>query len=182
MQFDRRHRRAPDPGGCEAGDTENGGEAEIRGVELIASYAIELDSAQIPLSLNYTYTDAEFKSSFVGKSVWGDVEEGDSLPNLPEHQLTLSSGLYLDNGLGGELRLRYFDETCATAACDDFDDMEEHYALDLATYYDWNERTRFYLNVDNLTDEDGDIVARQPKAGARPQRPRTVLAGVRYRF
>lgn len=167
---------------CEAGDTENGGEAEIKGLELVASYAIALDSAELPLSLSYTYTDAEFKSSFVGKSVWGTVEEGDSLPNLPEHQLMLSSGLHLDNGFGGELRLRYFDDTCATPACDAFDDIDDHYAVDLSTYYDWNERTRFYVNVDNLTDEEGDIVARQPKAGARAQRPRTILAGVRYQF
>jgi Fe(3+) dicitrate transport protein len=167
---------------CEAGDAENGGEAEIRGLELIASYAFALDSAELPLSLSYTYTDAEFKSSFVGASVWGVVEAGDSLPNLPEHQLMMSSGLHLENGFGGELRLRYFDDTCATASCDAFDGIDDHYSLDLATYYDWNERTRFYLNVDNLTDEDGDIVARQPKAGARPQRPRTMLAGVRYLF
>ena len=167
---------------CEAGDTENGGKAEISGVELVVGYAIVLDSAQLPLSLSYTYTDAEFKSSFVGKSVWGTVEEGDSLPNLPEHQLMLRSGLSMDNGFGGELRLRYFDETCATAACDDFDGIDEHYALDLATYYDWNERTRFYCGVDNLTGEDSDIVARQPKAGARPQRPRTFLVGVRYQL
>jgi len=167
---------------CEAGDTENGGKAKIRGLEFVASYAFGLAAAQLPVSLSYTYTDAEFKSSFVGRSVWGAVEAGDKLPNLPEHQLMLSTGLHMDNGLGGELRLRYFDDTCATAVCDEFDAIDDHYALDLATYYDWNERTRFYLNVDNLTDENDDIVARQPKGGARPQRPRTILAGVRYQF
>jgi Fe(3+) dicitrate transport protein len=167
---------------CEAGDTENGGKAEVRGLEAQASYALALGSVQLPLSLVYTYTNAEFKSSFVGASVWGEVEKGDKLPNLPEHQLMLDAGLALDNGLGGNLRLSWRDDTCATAACEDFEAVDAFYSLDLSAFYDWNPRTRFYLNVDNLTDNDGDIVSRQPKAGARGQRPRSVLAGVRFQF
>ena len=88
----------------------------------------------------------------------------------------------LDNGFGGDLRMRYHDSTCATPACNDFDDVDSWYSLDLATFYEMNEQTRFYMNVDNLTDNDDDIVARQPKAGARAQKPRTVLFGVRYAF
>jgi Fe(3+) dicitrate transport protein len=170
----------PEP--CEAGDTENGGEAEIKGMEVQASYALAFAGAQMPLSLSYTYTDAEFSSSFTGSSVWGEVEEGDELPNLPEHQLYLTAGLVLDNGFGTDLRLRYFDDTCATAACDEFQGIDSYHAIDLSAYYDWRDDTRFFVTVDNITDEDGDIVARQPKAGARGQQPRTVLAGVRYNF
>ena len=167
---------------CEAGDTENGGEAEIRGAEVVANYTLRLGAAQLPLSVSYTYTDAEFKSSFIGPSVWGPVKAGDKLPNLPQHQLMLSAGLRLDAGFGGDLRLRYFDDTCATAECGRFDGVDQHYALDLSAYYDWTAQTRLYLNVANLTDENGDIVARQPKAGARPQMPRTIVAGVSYNF
>ena len=167
---------------CEAGDTENGGKAVIKGLEAQASYALELGSVQLPLALVYTYTSAEFKSSFVGPSVWGEVDRGDKLPNLPEHQLMLSAGLVLENGLGGNLRLSWYDDTCASAACNAFEEVDAFYSLDLSAYYDWNPRTRFYVNVDNLTDNDGDIVSRQPKAGARGQKPRTMLAGVRYQF
>jgi Fe(3+) dicitrate transport protein len=167
---------------CEAGDTENGGKAEIKGLELLASYSLELGSVSMPLELSYTYTDAEFKSSFVGASVWGEVEKGDSLPNLAENQLSAGAGLLFENGLGGDLRLRYHDSTCATAACDQFDEIDSWYSLDLAAFYTLNDQTRFYVNVDNLTDNDDDIIARQPKAGARAQKPRTVLLGVRYAF
>jgi len=167
---------------CEAGDTENGGEAEVKGIEVIASYALVLAGVSMPLSMAYTYTEAEFKSSFVGESVWGPVEQGDKLPDLPEHQLMLSAGLEFDGGYGAELRWRYFDDTCATAACGEFEDIDAYSALDVSAYYNWNSRTRFYLSVDNLTDEDGDIVARKPKAGARGQMPRTFMAGVRYQF
>jgi Fe(3+) dicitrate transport protein len=167
---------------CEAGDTENGGEAEVKGIEVIANYALVLAGVSMPLSMAYTYTEAEFKSSFVGESVWGPVEQGDKLPDLPEHQLMLSAGLEFDGGYGAEFRWRYFDDTCATAACGEFEDIDAYSALDVSAYYNWNSRTRFYLNVDNLTDEDGDIVARKPKAGARGQMPRTFLAGVRYQF
>ena len=167
---------------CAAGDTENGGKAEVKGLEAQASYALQLGSVQVPLTLVYTYTNAEFKSSFVGKSVWGEVNKGDKLPNLPEHQLMLNAGISLDNGIGANLRLSWRDDTCATAACAEFEAVDAFYALDLSAYYDWNPRTRFYVNVDNLTDNDGDIVSRQPKAGARGQKPRTVLAGVSFHF
>ena len=147
-----------------------------------ASYALALGNLQLPLTLSYTYTDAEFKSSFVGASVWGTVEEGDKLPNLPEHQLQLGAGIMLPNGFGADLRLRYFDDSCATAACNEFEEIDSYHAIDLSAYYDWNERTRVYLTVDNVTDEDDNIIARQPKAGARGQKPRTVMAGVRFDF
>ncbi len=168
-------------GDCEPGDTENGGKAEVKGLELAAAYTIALASGQIPLQASYAYTNAEFKSSFEG-SIWGNVENGDKLPNLPENQLALSAGLYLDNGFGSDLSLRYFDETCSTAACGDFQEIDEFYTLDLAVHYSFNSQTRVYINVDNLTDNDGDIISREPKAGARGQKPRTLMAGVRFRF
>ncbi len=168
-------------GDCEPGDTENGGAAEVIGLEVMAGYTFALAAGQVPLTASYTYTKAEFKSSFEG-SIWGEVEEGDELPNLPENQLTLNAGLYLDNGFGSDLSLRYFDETCSTAACGEFQEIDEFYTLDLSVHYAFGERIRVYLNVDNLTDNDGDIVSREPKAGARGQKPRTVIAGVRYRF
>ncbi len=167
---------------CEVGDTENGGEAEIKGIEAQASYAFAVGGSQIPLSLVYTYTDAEFNSSFVGSSVWGEVSEGDELPNLPEHQLFLTAGLVMSNGFGADLRYRYFDDTCATAACEDFEEIDAYYAIDISAYYDLNDATRFFVTVDNLTDEDGDIIAREPKAGARGQQPRTMMAGVSFNF
>jgi Fe(3+) dicitrate transport protein len=167
---------------CEAGDTENGGEAEVRGVEAQAGYTASLGAVQLPLSLVYTYTNAEFKSSFTGSSIWGEVSEGDKLPNLPENQLALNAGVLLDNGMSANLRLRYYDDTCATAACNQFEELDSWYSLDMALHYRMDDRTRFYVNLDNLTDNDGDIVSREPKAGARAQKPRTVLAGVSYSF
>jgi Fe(3+) dicitrate transport protein len=168
-------------GDCEAGDTENGGAAKVLGLEVQAGYTFALASGQLPLSASYTYTKAEFQSSFEG-SIWGTVEEGDKLPNLPENQLSLNAGLYLDNGFGSDLSLRYFDETCSTAECKEFQNIDEFYTLDLSVHYSFNDSTRVYVNVDNLTDNDGDIISREPKAGARGQKPRTVMAGVRYRF
>ena len=84
--------------------------------------------------------------------------------------------------MSANLRLRYYDDTCATAACNQFEELDSWYSLDMALHYSMNDRTRFYVNLDNLTDNDGDIVSREPKAGARAQKPRTVLAGVSYRF
>ena len=168
-------------GDCELGDTDNGGAAEVLGLEFQASYSFALGSAVLPVTASYTYTRAEFKSSFSG-SVWGNVEKGDRLPNLPPRQWRLNAALYLDNGLGGDLSLRHFDESCATAACLDFQQIDQHQVLDLALHYDLDDSTRFYLNVENLTANEDDVVSRQPMAGARGQKPRTLLAGFRYRF
>ena len=52
--------------------------------------------------------------------------------------------------------------------------------FDLVANYEVNDDLSFYTRVDNITDE-ADIVARQPK-GARPNRGRTALVGVRLSF
>ena len=167
---------------CAAGDTENGGRAEIRGLEVSASYTPASDRVELPLRLAYTYTDARFESSFDGEKVWGVVTAGDRLPNLPARQWLLSAGLNWHSGLGAELRWRYYGATCATAACGDFEDIDAYHALNLTAWYDWNKRSRFYLKLDNLTAADAAIVAREPKAGARGQGPRLLVAGVRIEF
>lgn len=168
---------------CDAGDTENGGEAVVRGLELELSHSFAVNpELSIPVAVSYTYTDSEFKTGFFGMSVWGEVEKGDALPNMPEHQLAVKAGLEMPSGWGGDLSMRYYSDTCATAACLAFEDIDSFFSVDMSAHYSYSENIRLYANVDNITDRDGDIVSREPKAGARGQKPRSLVLGVKYRF
>jgi Fe(3+) dicitrate transport protein len=84
-------------GDCEIGDQYDGGKVRVHGLEFVAAWdasAVLDTSWSLPVSAVYTWTDGEFQTSFSSSfDEWGDVEEGDSLPLVPEHQLTLNAGL-----------------------------------------------------------------------------------------
>ncbi len=69
----------------------------MQGLELSADYRIDGIAAgrlSMPLALQYTWTtEAEFHNAFASDfEPWGDVEVGDELPYIPEHQLRLAAG------------------------------------------------------------------------------------------
>ena len=85
-------------GGQGEGAVFNGGAVAVRGVEV----AFDLDpgkrrswGVRLPLRLSYTYTEAEFRSSFASDfGPWQPlVNAGDELPYLPEHQGWASAGV-----------------------------------------------------------------------------------------
>jgi Fe(3+) dicitrate transport protein len=84
-------------GNCTIGDQFDGGAVDVKGVEVLAGYRFDdLGGTGIsaPVSLVYTYTDARFQTSFASAyGPWGSVSEGDFLPYMPKHQITLNAGL-----------------------------------------------------------------------------------------
>ena len=45
----------------------------------------------LPISFNYTYTDATFQSDFESEfEPWGSVKTGDEIPYIPKHQFALN--------------------------------------------------------------------------------------------
>ncbi|MBM3170709.1 MAG: TonB-dependent receptor [Bacteroidetes bacterium] len=84
-------------GGGGTGDLYNGGAAECYGIEAGFSTDLLLGKSKrwgLPFSVNYTWMQARFLSSFVsGNSDWGTVAQGDLFPYLPEHQINLNFGL-----------------------------------------------------------------------------------------
>lgn len=167
---------------CEAGDTENGGAATVQGVEFQLAQQTYTDSGwQIPLNVTYTYTDASFDTSFVGASVWGAVNAGDRLPNLPRHQLAFQLGAEKGDWRG-DVSLRHRSATCSAAACEMYQGIDAFSTLDVALRHQYNSQTSLYGKIDNLLDEQDAIVSREPKAGARAQKPRTFTVGVTLAF
>lgn len=173
-------------GGCTIGDQFNGGEVEVKGLE--ASLAYDIGAARglgygIPVRVGYTWTDAEFKTSFnSGFGEWGDVQAGDELPYLPEHQLFVAVGLQQADWRV-DLSARYSDDmrtVAGSGAIPDAEKVESHVVMDLAGDYRVAKDGRLFLAVENLADETY-MAARRP-AGVRAGKPRSVMAGLKLDF
>lgn len=163
---------------CEVGERFSGDGASVRGIEFQAIQRFTAGEWVIPVLFSYTYTDAEFETSFKS-SFWGDVSKGDPLPYVADNLFNLRVGA--EHGdFATYLNAHRSDAVCTTAACGDFQRTDDIVAIDWSAHYRFSATVAGYLKVDNVTDEDG-IVARQP-AGARADKPRTVTLGLRLDF
>lgn len=162
----------------------NGGEVDVYGLELSASYTATLDNSwEMPLSLVYTYTSSEFKSDFSSDfPMWGEITAGDELPYLPENQLTVSIGLLSDvwevnliSRYIGEMQEASGESVLLTGVT-----TLAYAVVDFSASYSLELYGRIYLKVDNLFD-DQEIVSRRPY-GARPSKPQQFQIGYQYSF
>ena len=164
-------------GNCEPGDAFNGDAATVEGVEAMFVANVPLDETlNLPLSLSYTYIDGEFDTSFADSLFFGDVEKGDPLPYIPEHQMRVSMGLE-STDWSVNLSGKYSDEICVKAACGAFEKTDSSFTVDLSGSYRINKNINLIARVENVTDQE-DLVARHPY-GARPNKPRTAMLGLR---
>jgi Fe(3+) dicitrate transport protein len=171
-------------GGCDLGDQFAGGKVRMHGLELSARYEVGLERGlRLPVQLAYTYTNAEFRTSFVsGFEEWGDVEAGDELPYLPEHQAQLLLGVAAQRW-GVNLAASYTDSMRVEAGqgpASPTEATDEHWVIDLAGDWTLTQSLRFFARVENVLDETY-VTAWRP-AGARPGRPRAALIGINLTF
>ncbi len=173
-------------GNCVIGDQFDGGKARAYGLESVVGYDIgqHMDwGVSVPLSAVYTYTQAEFRSSFSSSfSEWKDVSAGDELPYVPEHQLTLNVGLERNNWRM-LLTMNYVDEARSQAGSGQIpqsQSVDRRTLFDVSGEYDVTSNISLYASVQNLTDDVYNTGFRP--SGARPGMPRTVLAGVKLDF
>jgi Fe(3+) dicitrate transport protein len=174
-------------GGTGTGEQFNGGEVEVKGLEL--SFARDLAGTgerdyAIPVQLAYTLTRGEFRSSFeTSFADWApEVVKGDELPYLPEHQLFAEIG-WRDARWGLFVAGSYVDEMRTQAgqgAIPEEESIEDHLVVDASGDYRFRRHYRAFVQVRNLTDEIY-VAARRP-AGLRPGLSRTFLAGFGMSF
>jgi len=173
-------------GGCAIGAQFDGGEVDVKGLELSAGYDVAglLGTGfSVPLGAIYTYTDAEFQTSFnSGFGPWGNVTAGDKLPYVPEHQLTLTAGVEGETWRANVIA-SYVDETRSVAGQGSIPANElinERVVVDLSGEVEIVPGVSLIGIVENLTDEVYNVSF--DPAGARPGKPRTILGGVRFTF
>ena len=156
------------------------GDAVIEGVELQAGSDLQWGSADIPVSLMYTYTKAEVSKNNPEEG----FRKGDQLASIPENMLSLRVGVETELGWGNYAVAKYIDEMCMDVGCnnggDRFDRSEDLFVVDLISRYSLTDQSMVFLKVENVFDERA-IVSRQPD-GARPNKPRTALVGVEWTF
>ena len=168
-------------GECEIGDSFNAGAASISGLELTAKTEIISEAGvTYPISAIFTSTDASFENAF-SSSFWGDVTTGMDIPDLPDSQLAIRGGFRTDAGLSGDVTLYSYGSTCSLASCSLGTEIDSYRVMDVSLSKQVNERLDIYMIVENIFNEE-DIIARAPKNGARAQKPRTTLFGLRLKI
>ena len=160
-------------GGAGTGVLFNGGEARIAGLEASADYdfreVLGLDFS-VPTRFSYTFTDAEFKNSFVsGFEPWGAVTAGDKLPYLSPHQWLVGVGLArtrwavdLESSYAGAMRT-----SAGRGPIPDRAGTDSFLTVHLSGECGLSEGTKLVLGVQNLTNEQY-VVARRSRCPARP--------------
>ena len=169
------------------GETFNGGEVEIQGLEATALYDLGADQQlglNLPLSVTYTYTESEFTSNNIDREFasWGDAQKGDELSDIPEHQLTVSAGI--ETGpWSGDVTGNYVSDARSEAgsgAIPADETIESRFLVDVSGRYAFTEQVSGIVSVENATDEE--YISSWNPAGARPSMPRTYWAGVEVNF
>ncbi len=167
-------------GDCDAGDTFSGGEVDVSGLEVDASWVLQSNAVNYPIAITYTSTDATFDNSF-DSDYFGVVASGDDLPYIPSSVLAISAGFITDSGWSGYMRMADHGNSCSTAACGAYENIEAYSYIDLSLRKRVNENLDVYGVLENATDNE-DIAARAPKNGARSQKPQTFKIGFSYKF
>ena len=171
-------------GGGEIGDQFDGGEVRVSGLELSGAWNWQLQAVDVPFELRYTWTaEAEFQNAFESDfDPWGDVQVGDELPYIPEHQLRATAGLEASKwrfniaaSYVGKLRTRAGQGSFIPE-----ESIDSHVVWDMVAAWQFTPQLSTYVKVDNLFDETY-IAARRP-AGVRPGLPRTAYLGLTYRL
>lgn len=168
-------------GGLGTGALFNGGEATVWGVEATLqndfAETFGVSSLRLPFQAAYTYTSAEFDSSF-DSDFFGDVVDGDPIPYIPENQLFVSIGA--EAGQFGTYLAMHFNDAMPTAGgtsgSSQPTDTDSYTVFDLGANYQIKEDLKLFIEFQNLFDEEY-VVARRP-AGARPGLDRTFFAGL----
>ncbi|MDX1950444.1 MAG: TonB-dependent receptor [Rickettsiales bacterium] len=171
-------------GGTGTGDSFNGGEAVVKGIEFTTQYDVSkllaITDYRLPLTLSYTHTRANFENGFVSNfAEWGTVTKNDELPYTPNNQLYLASGVEADKW-SVELSAKYTDEMRAVAgngiiAPNNL--IEDFWTIDATADYEISKKVRAYVNGRNILDEI--YVASARPSGVRPGLPLTILTGLK---
>jgi Fe(3+) dicitrate transport protein len=185
------------PGGAGSVASENGGSAEVWGIESLVEYDHGRASNWtfgLPTYLSLTYTDAEFAdmsgtlASNAGTFAGG--LNGNEIPYIPEWKLGTGIGLAFDKW-GVNLDASYNSTSWGTGFNNDARPVGSNASamdgkidalllFDLTGHYQLTDQIKLVGGIQNLLDERA-IISRAP-LGARGNAPRMIFAGFEAEF
>ncbi len=168
---------------CSDGSTSGtfvNGEAVISGLETQLGTEWQGDEFNVPLSIAYTYTQAEIN----GDNPTNGLLDGDQLKDIPESTFSARVGVEHSSGWNNYAVAKYVDEMCVAVGCNRSSSPQAKtdalLVVDYISRYSLNKNAEVYFKAENLFDEQ-KIVARTPD-GARPNKPRSVMLGMKVGF
>lgn len=176
--------------GCTNADLDRqfaAGRARIMGLEAFAERELRvMPGGVVPMRVAYTYTSATFLNGFTSQDpIFGDVQPGDRLPYVPEHQLSASTGFEKEAAFGGNLGVVYSSPMRERPGQLPLSDPQSvttdaTFSMDVSGHVRLWRSLELYANVRNVTD-NRTIVSRRP-FGARPSPPRWAQLGLKASF
>jgi Fe(3+) dicitrate transport protein len=169
--------------GCLTDDLDrqfDAGKARIYGAEAFAGHTLAVGPLKFPVSVAYTFTRANFASSFSSQDpIYGDVEDGDEIPYVPKHQVNATLAAELERAsayvsFGYVSRMR---EEAGQGALDDTLATDKQKWIDVGAQARIVGPLKLYANWRNVLNERY-IVSRRPY-GARPNAPSWVQVGAK---
>lgn len=166
-------------GGCTVNQLDqsfNGGKAEVIGAEFMLRTNFKTKTANFPLRLGATYTEATFKNNFTSAlNEWGvgNVQSGDPIPYIPDVQANLLTGFEVGN-FSTYFNANYLGKMADQAVAAGRRTIDSRFVLGASFGYKIS-AGQFRLRLDNVTDEKY-AVSRRP-FGLRPGRPFMFLVG-----
>ena len=188
--------RESDGGGNPVGGDKNIGEISSQGLELLLSTTLHQDADYaVPLTLAFTYTDAEFRDGTAGgntdSTIFAGAIPGNELPYIPEIQWNITTGVeaekwsfhvgatFVDDSYGDATNLGLEANTSGGADAR-FGDVDSYFLVDVSYRYKLSDTTSLFLSVQNAFDEAW-LASRIPH-GPRPGAPRQSSVGVDWTF
>jgi Fe(3+) dicitrate transport protein len=195
-QFNNLIARESDAGGNPVGGDKNIGEVTTQGLEFLLSATIHQgEDFRIPLTLAFTYTDAEFDQGTAGgnadTTIFAGASPGNKVPYVPEIQWNLTTGLtgedwqinvgfsYVDNSFADGTNRALEQDTGGNSDAR-FGNVDSYFLVDIGFKYDFSESTTFFISVQNALNEAW-LASRIPH-GPRPGAPRQSAVGVEWSF
>ena len=163
----------------------NAGEVDVTGLEVLLNYNAlnNHKKLRLPITFAYTYTHAEFQSSFDSPNdIWGEVTKGDEMPYIPKHQFNTlislehpSYELNLSGRYNGAFRTK-----AGIGSIPANESVPSSFVIDFSAKYHLNDHLSINGRIINLLDETY-AVSRVP-AGLRPGHPFGASIGILLRY
>lgn len=158
----------------------NGGKALIQGLELSLAKGFQYESVWIPIFINATVLDAQFKNSFTSTSTeWGvgQINSGDPLPYVPQVQYTLGVGAQ-SGPWEQELTIIYQGAMYDQSLSNNRLQTDAYGIIDWNGKYKISKELGFFAKADNLLGREY-ITSIKPY-GYRPGKPQSFMLGLNW--